>query len=44
LIVEALTLALSTVKWYVNTLYAKLQVKTRAQAIARAHALRLHDS
>lgn len=36
-----LTIALSTVKWYVNTLYAKLHVKTRAQAIARVHEMRL---
>jgi LuxR family maltose regulon positive regulatory protein len=40
-IAQTLTLAVSTVKWYVNTLYSKLHVKTRAQAIARAHALRL---
>jgi LuxR family transcriptional regulator, maltose regulon positive regulatory protein len=42
-IAAALVLALSTVKWYINSLYAKLHVKTRAQAIARAHALRLLD-
>jgi LuxR family transcriptional regulator, maltose regulon positive regulatory protein len=40
-IAGVLTLALSTVKWYINVLYSKLHVKTRAQAIARAHDLRL---
>jgi LuxR family maltose regulon positive regulatory protein len=40
-IAQALTIAPSTVKWYVNVLYGKLHVKTRAQAIARAHALHL---
>ncbi|MBL8160619.1 MAG: hypothetical protein JNJ61_01440 [Anaerolineae bacterium] len=40
-IAAQLVLALSTVKWYINALYAKLHVKTRSQAIARAHALRL---
>lgn len=40
-IAQTLTLALSTVKWYINVLYSKLQVKTRAQAIARLHNLKL---
>ncbi len=40
-IAQRLTIALSTVKWYVNTLYSKLHVKTRSQAIARTHELRL---
>jgi LuxR family maltose regulon positive regulatory protein len=40
-IAQALTLAVSTVKWYINTLYSKLHVKTRGQAIARAHELKL---
>jgi LuxR family transcriptional regulator, maltose regulon positive regulatory protein len=40
-IASTLILALSTVKWYINVLYGKLHVKTRSQAIARAHALRL---
>ena len=40
-IAQALTIAISTVKWYVNTLYGKLHVKTRSQAIARAHSLKL---
>jgi len=40
-IAHALTIAVSTVKWYVNTLYGKLHVKTRAQAIARTRELKL---
>jgi LuxR family maltose regulon positive regulatory protein len=40
-IAKTLTIAVSTVKWYVNSLYAKLHVKTRSQAIARAHELGL---
>jgi LuxR family transcriptional regulator, maltose regulon positive regulatory protein len=40
-IANALTLAMSTVKWYVNVLYSKLHVKTRSQAIARVHELKL---
>ncbi|MCC7446993.1 MAG: AAA family ATPase [Anaerolineae bacterium] len=40
-IARTLTLAVSTVKWYINTLYGKLHVKTRSQAIARTHELRL---
>jgi LuxR family maltose regulon positive regulatory protein len=40
-IARELTLALSTVKWYINELYGKLHVKTRSQAIARAHEWRL---
>jgi LuxR family maltose regulon positive regulatory protein len=40
-IAQALTIAQSTVKWYVNTLYGKLHVKTRAQAIARTRELSL---
>lgn len=40
-IARHLTLALSTVKWYINVLYGKLHVKTRSQAIARAHELKL---
>lgn len=42
-IAQTLTLAVSTVKWYINELYGKLGVKNRAQAIARAHALRLTE-
>ena len=40
-IAQTLTIAVSTVKWYVNTLYGKLHVKTRAQAIARTRELKL---
>jgi ATP/maltotriose-dependent transcriptional regulator MalT len=40
-IAQELTIAVSTVKWYVNALYAKLHVKTRSQAIVRARELRL---
>jgi LuxR family maltose regulon positive regulatory protein len=38
-IADTLFLALSTVKWYINVIYGKLQVKTRSQAIAKAHDL-----
>jgi LuxR family maltose regulon positive regulatory protein len=40
-IAQTLTLAVSTVKWYINALYGKLHVKTRSQAIARTHELKL---
>ncbi len=33
--------AVSTVKWYVNSIYGKLQVESRTKAIARARALHL---
>jgi len=36
-IAEALSVSSSTVKTHINNLYAKLGVKTRAQAIKRAH-------
>lgn len=42
-IAHTLTLAVSTVKWYINELYGKLGVKNRAQAIARAYVLKLVD-
>lgn len=42
-IANSLTLAVSTVKWYINELYSKLGVKNRAQAIARTHTLKLTD-
>jgi LuxR family transcriptional regulator, maltose regulon positive regulatory protein len=42
-IAAALFLTVSTVKWYINVLYSKLRVKSRSQAIARAHELRLFD-
>ncbi len=40
-IAQTLTVAISTVKWYINVLYGKLHVKTRSQAIACAHRLKL---
>src|SRR5581483_8882556 len=40
-IAARLVLALSTVKSYVNTIYGKLQVESRTQAVARARALNL---
>jgi LuxR family maltose regulon positive regulatory protein len=40
-IAERLVLAVSTVKWYVNVLYGKLQVESRTKAIARARDLHL---
>ena len=40
-IAAQLVLALSTVKSYVNTIYGKLQVASRTQAVARARALHL---
>jgi LuxR family transcriptional regulator, maltose regulon positive regulatory protein len=40
-IATRLVLALSTVKSYVNTIYGKLQVESRTQAVARARALHL---
>lgn len=43
-IADALVLALSTVKWYINVIYGKLQVKSRSQAIAKAHELDLIPS
>ena len=40
-IAARLVLALSTVKSYDNTIYSKLQVESRTQAVARARALHL---
>ncbi|MDQ2885782.1 MAG: LuxR C-terminal-related transcriptional regulator [Chloroflexota bacterium] len=40
-IADRLVLAVSTVKSYVNTIYSKLQVESRTQAVARARALHL---
>ncbi|HET9999530.1 MAG TPA: LuxR C-terminal-related transcriptional regulator [Ktedonobacteraceae bacterium] len=40
-IAARLVLALSTVKSYVNTIYGKLQVESRTQAVARARVLHL---
>ena len=42
-IAQKLIIAVSTVKWYVNTLFSKLQVKTRAQAIAQTRTLKLFE-
>ena len=40
-IADRLVLALSTVKWYVNVIYGKLQVESRTKAIARARELHI---
>lgn len=40
-IAERLVIAVSTVKWYVNNIYAKLGVDSRTKAIARARATAL---
>ena len=40
-IADRLVLALSTVKWYINVIYGKLQVESRTKAIARARELHL---
>jgi LuxR family maltose regulon positive regulatory protein len=40
-IADRLVLALSTVKWYINAIYGKLQVESRTKAIARARVLHL---
>ncbi|HLZ60084.1 MAG TPA: LuxR C-terminal-related transcriptional regulator, partial [Ktedonosporobacter sp.] len=36
-----LVVALSTVKSHIRAIYAKLEVKSRTQALARAHSLKL---
>lgn len=40
-IARALVIVLSTVKAHTNTIYAKLGVSSRSQAIRRAHELNL---
>ena len=40
-IADQLTLAPSTVKWYMHKIYTKLQVKNRRQAVAKAVKLGL---
>ena len=40
-IADRLVIAVSTVKWYVNAIYGKLQVESRTQAVARARELGL---
>jgi LuxR family maltose regulon positive regulatory protein len=43
-IAEALVITVGTVKWYVNSIYGKLQVSSRTQAVARARAAGLLPS
>lgn len=40
-IAEALTVEVSTVKWYVRQIYSKLNVRSRVQAVVRARELEL---
>jgi LuxR family maltose regulon positive regulatory protein len=40
-IADRLVIAVSTVKWYVNTIYGKLQVESRTKAVARARELNI---
>jgi LuxR family maltose regulon positive regulatory protein len=40
-IAAELVVAVSTVKWYINILFSKLEVKSRTLAVARARSLRL---
>jgi LuxR family maltose regulon positive regulatory protein len=40
-IADRLVIALSTVKWYVNVIYGKLQVESRTKAISRARELNI---
>ena len=40
-IANRLVIALSTVKWYINAIYGKLQVESRTKAIARARELHI---
>nr|MBA3874885.1 protein kinase [Anaerolineae bacterium] len=40
-IAQRLTVTLSTIKWYVNQIYAKLGVRSRVQAMVRARELNL---
>jgi LuxR family maltose regulon positive regulatory protein len=40
-IADRLVIAVSTVKWYVNAIYGKLQVESRTKAIARARELHI---
>ncbi len=40
-IADQLVIAVSTVKWYVNIIYGKLQVESRTKAVARARELKI---
>jgi LuxR family maltose regulon positive regulatory protein len=40
-IADRLVIAVSTVKWYINAIYGKLQVESRTKAIARARELNI---
>jgi ATP/maltotriose-dependent transcriptional regulator MalT len=40
-IADRLVIAVSTVKWYVNAIYGKLQVESRTKAIARSRELNI---
>ncbi|HEY6540666.1 MAG TPA: LuxR C-terminal-related transcriptional regulator, partial [Ktedonobacteraceae bacterium] len=40
-IADRLVIAVSTVKWYINAIYGKLQVESRTKAIARAGELHI---
>ncbi len=40
-IADRLVIALSTVKWYINAIYGKLQAESRTKAIARARELNI---
>ncbi|HLZ63376.1 MAG TPA: LuxR C-terminal-related transcriptional regulator [Ktedonosporobacter sp.] len=40
-IADRLVIAVSTVKWYVNAIYGKLQVESRTKAVARARELNI---
>ena len=38
---EELYLSVNTIKWYTAQIYGKLEVHKRAEAVARAHELRV---
>jgi LuxR family maltose regulon positive regulatory protein len=40
-IADRLVIAVSTVKWYVNVIYGKLQVESRTKAIAKAREMNI---
>jgi LuxR family maltose regulon positive regulatory protein len=41
---EALFITVGTVKWHAHHIYAKLDVKSRSQAVAKARELQLISS